>query len=481
MLRAPHCTVIELTVIATLFAAATWPFAIQAACERTSLPMGDAPVVHVDSVKALEIALRGDTPVTIVLAPGEYRLKRLLRITQPDITIRGNSGNRSEVIIRGGGMRGKVSHVFQVAADNFTLADVTVGWVGRHAVQVHGERGVRNTTISNVRLVNAGEQLLKISHNRKRPSKRSDGGVIEYSSFEFPDGSTLQSYSGGISAIAASNWVVRANSFLNIRSPEEVPTGPAILFWHGSENTLIEGNVIKQSDRGIQLGLKPGGHIGGLVINNFVHAQTDVGIGLEKASGARVYNNTVFVENYPNAIEYRFDKIQQVEITNNLVNKQIVSRDGGTASLKANVELARDDWFVEAATGDLHLSGGLANIVDQGHHLPELVNDIDCDRRPIGDQVDVGADEFTASIDSNLDTSPESGASVAYFRFMTYAEEAKSRVGSVLGRPEYNPWLLAVVVLESILVVVLAIMVLRLRRRNQRLQRDAATPGDESV
>ena len=37
------------------------------------------------------------------------------------------------------------SHVFQVAADGFTLADVTAGWVSNHVIQIHGEKGVSNT------------------------------------------------------------------------------------------------------------------------------------------------------------------------------------------------------------------------------------------------------------------------------------------------------------------------------------------------
>ena len=32
-----------------------------------------------------------------------------------------------------------VYYVFNVAADYFTVADMTIGWVGYHAIQIHAE------------------------------------------------------------------------------------------------------------------------------------------------------------------------------------------------------------------------------------------------------------------------------------------------------------------------------------------------------
>ena len=387
--------------------------------------------------------------------------------------------DRNAVVIRGDGMDGKVSHVFQVTADDFTLGDVTIGWVRNHAIQVHGERGVRNTRIHNVRLVNAREQLLKISQNRAKPDIRADGGIVEWSSFEFADGYTAQSYAGGISAIGAANWVVRHNRFDGIRSPRGRATGPAILFWQGAENTRVESNIITRSDRGIQFGLGRGGHRGGIVANNFVHVQTDVGIGLEGAVEAKVYNNSVFVKNYPNAIEYRFEETQRVEIANNLVNRRIVSRDGGQASLQANVERARAQWFIDATTGDLRLSGGYKNVVDQGYALEQIADDIECDKRPSGPRIDVGADEFSGVVDLGLDSSPESKMTDVYYQLVSLVTAARSRVSSISDSPSHL--LLYVVAMGAVLILVIVLLfaVVMLLRRNRRLQYGVHLHEDE--
>jgi len=382
-----------------------------AVCVRELLPPNDGSVVHVSDVGQLRKAVRHANVsgnVEIILAEGTYTLRKQLRVNAPGITIRGDSTDRSKVIVRGRGMDNGPSHVFQVVASDFTVADLTAGWVTRHVIQVHGEQGANNTRIHNVRLVDAREQLLKVSFNFREPHSQSVGGIVEWSSFEFTAGHTAQAYSGGIDAIGVKDWTVRHNQFVNIRSPTEVLTGPAILFWHDAENSVIEGNFVAMSDRGIQLGLGKGGHRGGFVANNFVQTVTDVGIGLEHAVGVRVYNNSVFTENYHNSIEYRFDDTQGVEITNNLVNKRISSREGAQAVLVTNVERARREWFVNAGQGDLRLRRGYSNIVDQGRAIVLIAQDIECDPRPNGPGFDIGADEYAGAVNLGLNTEPSS-------------------------------------------------------------------------
>lgn len=355
---------------------------------------------------ALEDANNTGGNVTILLRDGIYEFNGFLRAsrkTSTNITIRSLSGNRDGVILRGQGMSGYTSHIFWVSGDYTTIADVSIGSVANHPIQVFGENDPDNLLIHNVRIFDAGEQLFKVSVDNARRGERPENGIIECSLFEYTTPRGPQWYMGGIDAHNSVNWIVRDNFFRNIRSPTSEPTEHAIHFWGGSEGTIIERNIIINSDRGIGFGLGSGsetGHTGGIIRNNFIyHAALsdagDVGIGLEGAPGARVYNNTIFFEHaYANAIEYRFGSTTGVEIANNLTNKRIQQRDNGQAVLENNVTNADRSWFRNPTTGDLHLTSDISTVVNQGKNLSSFVtNDIDGQARPFSGAYDIGADE----------------------------------------------------------------------------------------
>ncbi len=144
------------------------------------------------------------------------------------------------------------------------------------------------------------------------------------------------------------------------------------------------------------------GHTGGLIFNNFVHTNRDVGIGLEYAPHADVYHNTVITEDYPNAIEYRFAGTTQVQLKNNLTLGMIISRDGGTATLASNQSVPDLSIFVDHNTYDYHLSAVTSGVTDAAIPLSEVTTDIDCISRPIGDGPDIGADEYEDALTSDV-------------------------------------------------------------------------------
>ena len=328
--------------------------------------------------------------MTILLEDGTYTLDNMLWISGSNIMFRSRSRNRDSVIIRGQGMFGSVSHIFNVPGGNFTVADMTIGWVANHAVQIHSDAD--NPVIHNVRFVDTGEQMLKVSV-RSSDNVSSDNGLVEWCLFEYSAGIGPQYYIGGVDAHRAHNWIIRHNTFKHIRSPEGDLAEHAIHFWSNSSNTLVEHNVIVNCDRGIGFGLGDSGHIGGMIRNNMVHTTRDVGIGLENANGTAVYNNSVFTENYRNSIEYRFGGSQGIAIINNLTNAAIALRNGGSANLANNVSNAQAAWFVNVGNGDLHLAGAEPGVIDQGQSLADVTQDIDCDSRPNGGGYDIGADE----------------------------------------------------------------------------------------
>jgi hypothetical protein len=362
-------------------------------CTLTPLPGPTGPTITVSTVAELVNAVQqanASGNLTILLEDGTYTLGEMLWISGNNLTFRSRSGNRDAVVVRGQGMYGGVSHVFNVPGDNFTVADMTIGWVANHAIQIHSDAD--NPLVHNVRFVDTYEQLLKVSY-RPGDSTSSDNGLVEWCVFEYSAGIGPQYYIGGIDAHQAHNWIIRNNVFRHIRSPEADLAEHAIHFWSESSNTLVEHNIIINCDRGIGFGLGDQGHVGGMIRNNMVYTSRDVGIGLENSRNTAVYNNSVYTENYGNSIEYRFSGTQNVSIINNLTNAQIASREGGTGRIETNVTNARASWFVDAGNGNLRLSTAESTVVDQGQPLADVIQDIDCEVRPKGTAYDIGADE----------------------------------------------------------------------------------------
>jgi hypothetical protein len=334
----------------------------------------------------------------IVLEDGIYTLDSALVIQADDVTIRSLSGNRSSVTIRGTGMRGSVSHVFFVEGDHFTARDMTLRDVYYHAIQMQID--AQAPIFLNLHILDTYEQMIKVPYDETQPERHSDDGLVQDCLFEYSAGIGPQWYVGGVDGHHAHNWVVRGNTFKNIRSPADDVAEHAIHFWSGSQNTLVEGNTIVNCDRGIGFGLGDRGHVGGIIRNNMIYHDAtegfaDVGIGLESAPDAQVYNNTILHENnYPNAIEYRFAATTGVSIINNLTNRAIARRDGASGTVSHNVTHGESVWFVSPGRGDLHLATSVADVVDQGIFVTGLVDDFDGDSRPQGTGYDVGADEY---------------------------------------------------------------------------------------
>jgi hypothetical protein len=329
--------------------------------------------------------------VEILLEDGTYQLDGMLWIDGYNVGFRGYSGDYDAVIIRGEGMTGGVSHVFNVPGDYFAVQDMTIGWISNHAVQIHGNSDADYPYFNNVSFVDTGEQMLKISTDFS--SSYSDNGIVENCRFEYSAGIGPQYYIGGVDGHQCRNWTVRDCYFYGIRSPGSDLAEHAIHFWSESEGTVVERNRITDCDRGIGFGLGSSGHGDGIIRNNFVHTTRDVGIGLENASGVDVYNNSLYTENYANSIEYRFAGTSGGEIINNLTNGALASRDGGSSTLASNMTSAESSWFEDADSGDLHLTASASGVVDAGQTVSDVKLDYDSEERPLGTAYDIGGDE----------------------------------------------------------------------------------------
>ena len=357
--------------------------------------------------QAVIAANNGTGDTTILLQDGIYQIPSGsgLYVTADNVTLRSLSGQRENVIIQGLGMEdgAGVSHGVLVGGSNFLLQDLTIRNVRNHGVQIQGELNADNPVIRNVIFQDTGEQMLKGSYNAATPEAGSHGGVVENCLFEYTAGVGPRWYIGGIDVHNGKNWIIRGNIFRFIQNPggaEEGPSEHAVHFWSDSANTLVERNLIMDCDRGIGFGLGDRGHEGGIIRNNMIYSSgsgacADVGIGLENASNAQVYNNTIYFEGeYPHAIEIRFGGTAGGSVRNNLTNRNITNRDGGTAVQSNNVTGARAPWFVNASEGNLRLASEVLGVVDAGEAIEGLVDDFDGALRPVGEGYDVGAHEY---------------------------------------------------------------------------------------
>jgi hypothetical protein len=325
----------------------------------------------------------------IVIAPGTYDLASVSfpngvdgRLTVGrfgaapirNVQIRGASGQRADVRIRGAGMLdSRVPygiHIF--TASEVTLADFSIGEVYFHAIGIEGGQGARDIRLYNLRAHDAGQQIIKGS-GAGANDVRVEHLLVDYSlgAIVHPQGSPPNScYTNGIDVTGGHRWQIRDSRIERIRCQNGALAGPAILIWQGSRDSLIERNLILDSSRGIALGLVSGSdHSGGVVRNNLIRWNPQASYALDvpiytTSAGARIVHNSVLTRGrYANAIEVRFAGTTGVEVAHNLADAAVRLRDGAQALQTDNLASAQPAWFVDEPSGDLRLSTqGLAAV-----------------------------------------------------------------------------------------------------------------------
>ena len=394
------------------------------------LPPPDPEVyetVEVSTVQELADACWNlESGQAIVIAPGDYDLAdhdfpngqdgrltvgRFGATPISDIQIRGATGDPADVVIFGAGMGDVegadiVPHGFQIfTATDVVIADLTVHSVYFHAVAIQNDQGATRVTLRNLRLRDAGQQIVKASTGG---GLGAEDVVIEYSELfstdgvpAHPEGSPPNScYTNAIDAFGGRSWTIRDNLIRDIVCQDGSLAGPAILMWGGASDTVVERNTILSSSRGISLGLVASSdHTGGIVRNNFVRwdpaATYAVDVPIYTVSpDTRILHNTALTRgNYPSAIEIRFAGATGVVARGNLTDAAIVERDGASGSVIAdNLTSAVPGWFVDEAIGDLHLLASATEAIDQVAVLANAADDFDA--VPRGGLADLGADEL---------------------------------------------------------------------------------------
>lgn len=291
------------------------------------LPPPEGEVIQVTPAQDRELddiiagAASGDT---ILLADGTYELEGdYLYVTTPGVTVRSASGNREAVILDGGY---QTTEIFLIAASDVTIADLNVRRAYYHPIHVTAgaEGDTENTLIYNVRVLDPGQQAIKINANGAR-TYFADNGMVACSHIELTDGGRLKiweingsCYTGGVDAHRAEGWVVRDNLISGFWCDNGL-SEHAIHFWSGSKDTLVARNRLIDNARGIGFGLGESGdwrtyaghacgavnigHYDGIIRNNFIfQGRADLygsqnsfecGVCLEQACGTKVFHNSV--------------------------------------------------------------------------------------------------------------------------------------------------------------------------------------------
>jgi hypothetical protein len=360
------------------------------------LPPPTGSTVTVSSEAGLRNqAYNAASGTTILVTAGTYHLQSTVHVVHNGITIRGATGNRDDVILDGGGMGGGLTHAILIEADDVTVADLTIRNAGEHGVSINGRD---RPILYNLHILDTGYQLVKVNP----VGDGSDDGLLACSRLEYTTTAPSE-YTNGISAHDAHRWVVRDNAWYRIRTPGDTPV-PTILFWSASSDTVVERNLLVNCYQGVAFGNashSSGDHSGGIVRNNFVYASMphDVAVEMVHATGWLVAHNTALLLNPASGLtwgmEARFADSQGT-FAYNLTNMDLrPDRDGAQGTSTGNVTDAQSSWFVNPASGDLHLVATATAAIDQAAPLAQVTDDYDGSARPIGSAPDVGADEYS--------------------------------------------------------------------------------------
>ncbi len=362
-------------------------------CPPLAAPGG--ATVTVKTEQALRYHAAHAAPgTTILVSPGTYDLQDTVQVLKNNLTIRGLTGNREDVILDGGGMLSGQTHVIYIDADDAAIADLTIRNAGEHGISVQGRD---RPVLYNLHILDTGYQLVKVNPLLDG----SQDGLLACSRLEYTT-TAPEDYTNGISAHNAHRWVVRDNEWYRIRTPNNVPA-PTILFWSGSSGTIVERNLLVDCYQGIAFGNAShgsGDHSGGIVRNNFIYASLrhDSVIEMVHAAGWVVAHNTaLLLDPEPGlswGMEARFSDTSGT-YAYNLLNMGILNRDGAGGTLTGNVTTAGADWFINPGLADLHLRASAAGALDQAVTLTQVSDDFDGEARPTGLLPDVGADEYS--------------------------------------------------------------------------------------
>jgi hypothetical protein len=379
-----------------------------------ALPAPRGTVLRVDSATALiEAAAQVPAGGTIMIAPGVYKMPQSLLLNTDDVSLRGASGQRGDVVLDFGDSRHHEA-IRISACSGVTVADLTIANVRQNGLKINSDTGARRVTIHNLVGHNIWQRHVKgvKSPDREGQPTFVDDCRIQYCLFyndrpkrrgddpwEDAHPRMRFNYVGGIDVMSARNWQIRDNVFLNINGQTGEARG-AIFLWQNSQGCRVERNVIVDCDSGICLGNSsdrgPRRHaVGCLVQNNFVTRCSESNLLADHTRDCQFLHNTV---HDPQSRNGRLLRVVHANdgllIAGNLFSgpRIVIEQLEGALERRDNLIRPVGEFFVDPEAGDLHLTRRAAAAIDAGRGLKQLSEDID--RQPRDRRPDLGADEW---------------------------------------------------------------------------------------
>jgi len=375
-----------------------------------ALPKAKKPAIFVSDVRELIRAINQAQPgQTILIKDGHYMMPRYVQISTDDVTLRGASGHREQVIIDGN--RSSHRELLGVSAcSGVTIADLTIQNIQCNGFKINSETNVQNLTIRNCIIHNIwqrGVKGVKVPREN-RETIRPKNCRIQYCLFynDRPkrlsdDSSDIAggNYVAGIDVMFAKEWIISDNVFVGIQGRTYEGRG-AVFIWHDSQDCVIERNIIIDCDVGLQLGNphRPGDiqyHcLRCTARNNFITRAPEAGIVTVYTKDCKILNNTIHDP------KSKLQRLLRTVFTNDglLIANNLLSGPGIRIESESKItflnNLIKDftGGFIDPARGDLHLKSTATEAIDNGLSREEVVEDFDRKLREA--KPDIGADEL---------------------------------------------------------------------------------------
>lgn len=327
------------------------------------LPAATGKIVRVDTpdmiIRAIEDAEEG---TTIVIAKGHYLMPRDCLVTTHHLTIRGETGNREDVVLDSGmefedttpkysTKIGAPAIIKITHARGVTIADLTVANNPKYGILFLGDGRVHDLKIYNVKFHNIWARGLKgtgagrvddhfIEHMDVKTDDwidwvRPRGGEIRHCLFiaDTPKQNDQDGFQGdyiaGMDLMNVDHFTIADCTFIGIRGKNGGGRG-SVFIWNHSDNVVVENNHFYDCDKGISLG-NPSGqedkayHIRNSVVrNNTIIGGSNKAIEIDYGDNIEITNNTIESD-----IRKQFAAIQVINISNSaLVSHNTIRLNG---------------------------------------------------------------------------------------------------------------------------------------------------------